>query len=355
MTPSQLERAVAGLAAPIRRALLAQLAQWKRTAGRVALREIEQAIAAGQIREVVRLVLGDQVADVFVVPQLPNAAAPSPAAIAATSRAEEAVIRAAAAAFLASTRVGERLLPPKPPTSTARATGFPEPPGPPIPPRVVFTPGVPAAAARAAAYGGEALAYLRADAAAGVRAAVEAGLRAGINPRDVARGIRDIVGLGESQAVWVANLRAELEAGRYGAALDRKLINGNLARTIASRLKRGKPLTAAETDKIVAGYADKWRAWHAETVARTMTTDVLRANSIRAMRDAVARGDYAGLTVRKEWVTTLDGRERAAHRALNGVRVLLNAVWVDDGVPRDMPGGYNCRCGTRWILDPVGP
>ncbi len=357
MTPAQLARAVRGLSPPLARALLAVLADWQRTASRVSLARLEGAVAAGDVRLVVRLVLGDAVADaVTILPTpLPDAAvaftpAPTPAAIAAASRAEAALLARAEATVRLAYRLGEGVLPPRPPA--APVVGLPEP----IPPRpvIVFRAGLPDAAVAARGYADGALGYLRAEAAAGVRVAVEEGLRAGVNPRDVARGLRDVVGLGESQARWVANLREELEAGRYSRALERQLVNGPIRQTLAAAVRTGRPLTAAQVDRIVAGYGEKWRAWHAETVARTMALDLARHGQDAAMRAAIARGDYAGLVVFKTWVTTLDGRERDAHRALNGRRIRFEETWNDDGVARRVPGGWNCRCSVRMQAVPEG-
>jgi hypothetical protein len=124
---------------------------------------------------------------------------------------------------------------------------------------------------------------------------------------------------------------------------------------VVAAQRAGRALTPAQIDRVVSAYAGKWRAWHAETVARTMSLDLLRHGQLAALRAAVARGDYAGLVVLKTWVTTLDGRERDAHRALNGRRIRLEASWNDDGVARQVPGGWNCRCAIRTEAVPASP
>ena len=360
MTPAQLARAVAGLTPPLARALLAALEDWQLRASRLALARLERAVASGDVELVVRLVLGDAIADAVVVtaPPFPDAgiaysraAAPSPAGIAAigaVTRAEAALLARAEASVRLAYRLGEGVLPPRPPVQTAVGAALPEP----IPPRpvVVFQAGLPDAAAGATRYAGEALAYLRAEAHGGVRAAVEAGLQAGVNPRDIARQLRDVVGLGASQARWVANLRTELEAGRYQQALGRQLLNGPIRRTVEAAARANRPLTTGQLDRVVEGYAGKWRAWHAETIARTMALDLARHGQEAAMRAAIARGDYAGLVVFKTWITTVDGRERDAHRALNGRRIRFEATWNDAGVARRVPGGWNCRCSWRPVV-----
>lgn len=355
MTPTQLARALASLAPPLQRALLAQLAAWRAAGQRAALRDVEAAVAAGNTREVVQLLLGAAVATTVTLgpPALPDAATAFAvaiaAAIAAASRTEAALIRAAAEAAIQASRLASAALPPIPPTGRlVAAAGAPSP----FSGLVTITRGtLPATGAPSAVrYGGDALRYLRATAHQGIVAAVQAGNAAGINPRDIARGLRDVVGLGESQAVWVANLRRELESGQFSDALQRKLLKGPIRQTVAARARSGKPLTAAEVDRIVSGYADKWRAWHAETIARTTSLDLLRTGTIAQARAALASGAYGpGATMTKRWVAFLDAETRDAHRALNGTTIDLNARWLDDGVPRDVPGGWNCYTGDTVV------
>lgn len=350
MSPDQLARVVRGLAPALQRAVFAALADYQRRASRASLAALSEAIARGDVESIVRTLVGPTVP----VPAFPDAAvgyaaAVTPAALAAATRAESDVVRRAAEAVRDAYRAGAAALPPRPPAVVSlAAASFPPPPP------ITMTPGLPGPADAAARYAGDAVAYLRAEAAAGVRVAVAEGLAAGRGPRDVARGIRDVVGLGESQARWVANLRAELEAGDLTGAAARRLVKGPARQTLQAAIRAGRPLTAAQVDRLVGSYATAWRAWHAETVARTMALDLTRHGEYAAMRDAVRAGAYRGLEVTKVWMTTVDGRERDAHRALNGARVPLSATWNDDGVPRRVPGGFNCRCSVRYDARPSG-
>jgi hypothetical protein len=353
VTPQQLDRALAGLAPPLRRALLAQLQAWAAQGRRVALRDVEAAIASGNPREVVRAVLGDSVADVVVIvaPALPDAARAfdaiaSPAAISAATRTEQALVRAAAEAVARAGALANAALPPRPPGVRVPFTGGADSPLSGILTLEQTTTALPMGQRAAVRYAGDALQYLRLTTHQGIIAAVADGNAAGVNPRDIARGLRDVVGLGDSQAVWVSNLRRELEAGRFGVALDRKLLTGPIRQTVAARARSGKALSPSEVDRIVAGYADKWRAWHAETISRTTSLDLLRHGSLAKAKAAVARGEYGNEPVTKRWVTRIDGRQRDSHELLNGKVLPLDGVWWDDGVPRQTAGGYNCRCAV---------
>jgi hypothetical protein len=365
VNPSQLDRALASVAPSLQRSIRALLSAWERLGRGASLARVADAIAAGSTREIIRAVLGDAAAEtVTVLPTpFPDAerafAAATPAAIAAGSRAEDALVRAAADAAVRASGLASAALPPRPPGDRlpSQAGGRPPLSG------VLFADGprsvagardartATRAAVREAlttpgarAFGVDALRYLRAESHAGIMAAVREGNARGVNPRDIARGLRDVVGLGDSQATWIDNLRAELESGKFSDALGRKLVDGTSARTIKARMASRKPLTPAEVDRIVGRYAEAWRSWHAETIARTASLDLLRQGTLARALEAQASGVYGSEPITKRWVTRVDGRERDAHRELNGTTVPLNGWWFDDGVPRRTPGGWNCRC-----------
>jgi hypothetical protein len=343
-----LAAAVRSIEPGMHRALREALAAWQRDADAVPLRALEAALAAGG--DVVPVLFGDAAAVPGLPVDFPDAASAFgvlavPVAIRITSRAEATFVRRVAEAVRDARRLGDAALPPVPPPRGAVGADAPEPP--PRRPAITFTPGLPGAADAAADYGGRALRYLQAEAHAGVRAAVAEGLAAGRNPRDIARSIRDVVGLGDGQARWVTNLRAELETGRYGAALDRRMLRGPQRQLLAAAVRNGRTLTPAEIQTLVTGYRTTAIAERAETIARTMALDLAREGQLAALRDAIRRGDYAGLVVLKTWVTTLDGRERPAHRALSGRTIPFSERWNDDGVLRSTPGGWRCRCSLR--------
>jgi hypothetical protein len=361
MTPKQLANALARLFPNVQRAVIAQLIAWQQAAGRAPMQALVDAVERGDAARAADVLLGPPPSSYVssLNAELPRAAlayegVASRTAASVMSTTERALIRAVAETVIDGQVMALDLTMPtiRLPDATA-----------PTPARTVLQTAAAVSrdmqrAARAVAYGEGALSYLRSEARVGVRVAVEEGLRAGRNPVDVARGLRDVVGLGKSQAVWVTNLRAELEAGRLSTALRRQLVNGNIARTIEARLRNGKPLTAAEINKIVGTYSDKMRAFHAETVARTMTLDLLRHGQIAGLRAAVADGEYAGLRLLKQWHTTIDGRQRDSHEALDGEEIALDDVWFDDDgttmTPRDVPGGWQCRCAMSFRAVPNG-
>jgi hypothetical protein len=366
VTPGQLDAALRSVQPALQRSIRALLSAWERLGRRASLRAVEEAVRSGNPAAIIRAVLGDAAADTVTLTPAPFPdaerafAATTPAAIAAASRSEAAVIQAAADAAVRASTLASAALPPRPPGVRVPPLGAPAPLSGVL---VVDGPNAIAAArdARATArtavrqalaspppgaraFGVDALRYLRSETHAGIMAAVREGNARGINPRDIARGLRDVVGLGESQAVWVENLRAELEAGEFSDALQRKLVDGVSARTIKARMASKKPLTGVEIDKIVGRYAESWRSWHAETIARTASLDLLRHGTLAKALEAQRSGVYGDEPITKRWVTRIDGRERDAHRALNNSTIAVDGYWFDDGVPRRTPGGWNCRC-----------
>lgn len=183
-----------------------------------------------------------------------------------------------------------------------------------------------------------------------VRQAITEGLREGVNPREVARGLKDVLGLSPTQEQYIRNYRNELRA-LDPAALERQLTDGNFDRTVAAAIREGRPLTDAEIEKGVARYRANWKRWQAETVSRTVTTNAMREAQRMAWDQAIAAGKVEASELVETWITTLDGRERPAHHQMHGAQKAYDADWFVPGVGRQRYPGeseYNCRCRT-WI------
>lgn len=172
-----------------------------------------------------------------------------------------------------------------------------------------------------------------------VRVQLVEGMRLGKGPRAQARHIKSIVGLTDRQAAAVANFRKELEtfhmkrsAGGWnlGAKIDRRN-NGQIFRPDASgkpkdgilerrlrdfrhdkqlarALETGKALTPAQVDKMVDGYARKYRKYRAETIARTESMRALNIGVQEGWRQAVQDGKIVEALVRRTWKVASDER-----------------------------------------------
>jgi len=189
-----------------------------------------------------------------------------------------------------------------------------------------------------------------------IRQSVEAGLVAGINPREMARGIRETVGLAPNMAENVANFRAALESiGSNKDALGYALRDKRFDATLRAVRAAGAKLTPAQIETMVARYTERTVAWHAETVARTAALDANKLGQELAFRQAAEAGLVDEDRLVKRWVTTLDGRERETHAAMNGIEVPYSEPWIlPDGLVEMYPGEgeYNCRCAQTYRLLP---
>jgi len=188
---------------------------------------------------------------------------------------------------------------------------------------------------------------LKDDARETVRAFVEQGLRDGVNPREIARGIRSVIGLGPSQLQEVENFRDAL-LGRNGRSVADYTARN---RTVDRLLAKGK-LTDAQVERYVDLYRKKRIALNAETVARTAALDAQKAAQQLAWQQAVDKGIVDGHRLRKQWIGVMDSRERPTHVAMEKETAPWNQPYSNGQmVPGDTE--YNCRCISRYYVAPA--
>jgi len=163
------------------------------------------------------------------------------------------------------------------------------------------------------------------DQRAVIRSFVGASLDQGEAPRDVARGLRNVVGLTEQQEGWVSR--------HY----DRQLSQG-LSRGLTPA--RAQELAQASTDR----YHSRVFKYRTETIART---EILRASQ-EGRRQAWGQGIQQGFispSASKQWSTNIDDRTCLICEPLNEMIVPLNRDFPD-GEPPVHP---NCRCDVLLI------
>jgi HK97 family phage portal protein len=96
----------------------------------------------------------------------------------------------------------------------------------------------------------------------------------------------------------------------------------------------------------------------AETIARTETIGALTEGSLMGAKEAEA----TGLKVRKQWLATFDGRERAshaeAHERYQANPIALSEPFIVGGASIDSPGNgfdaaevINCRCAMTYVVE----
>lgn len=214
----------------------------------------------------------------------------------------------------------------------------------------------------------------------GVRQYLVAGMQAGRNPKAVAREIKEIVGLTDRQARAVYNFRRELEefhlrrtGGGYGIGRridrvngtqvlrpgadgkpkdginERRLRDFRFDRQLGRAVSSGKPLSQQQIDKMVAGYARKYRAYRSRTIART---EAIRATNVgvqEAWHQAIQSGVVPEGLTRKKWIVATDER---TCEVCGPIPSMNPAIGVKHGRPFQTPQGPvdlppvhpNCRC-----------
>jgi hypothetical protein len=181
----------------------------------------------------------------------------------------------------------------------------------------------------------------------------------GIGPKEVARTIREAIGLTSYQRGVVASFRRQLEQ-LDPRALERQLRDKRYDRTVSAAIERNEPLSAEQIDAMVDAYHRRMLALRAQTIART---EALRATSYGGLARAQEVLDrHPNLEVTKKWLATEDNRTRPTHRDLDGKEVegMTGHFVTSSGHPIRWPLDeiapadevINCRCTLRYIFKP---
>lgn len=195
-----------------------------------------------------------------------------------------------------------------------------------------------------------------------VRAALTTGLADGLPPAEMARRIRESIGLTATQAQHVTNYRSELESGNpifLARSLQRALRDKRYDPTVNKAID-GKELSDDQIDKMVDAYQRRYLAYRAMTIARTEAVRAENLGGEAAIQVAIDGGQIPeGYEVRKTWITRMDGKERESHRELNGQTVPFDEPYQlpDGGTimrPHDPAAParetVNCRCAQAFKL-----
>ena len=148
-----------------------------------------------------------------------------------------------------------------------------------------------------------------------VRDVLMEGARLGTNPLEMAREIRESIGLTTYQQGIVDNYRRELMRGDYTAALHRELTSGHSDRAVAAALRANRPMTQAQIDTAVERYRQGWIDYRARTIARTEGLRVAHQGSDEMIRQAVERGDIDAEQVQRTWIHQFGGARATRGRS----------------------------------------
>jgi len=178
------------------------------------------------------------------------------------------------------------------------------------------------------------------------------GQRRSANPREVARDIREGLGLTPAQSQHVANYRRALEQGDFANAMGRELHDARSNRMLRRLARSDGSLTPAQIDKMTESYRRSYIAYRAETIARTESARNVHAGLDESFRQAVERGEVEADSLVREWIAGPRTRHaREQHQDMDGSTVPFGQPFVaPDGTRLMYPGdgppehSANCRC-----------
>ena len=191
------------------------------------------------------------------------------------------------------------------------------------------------------------LTSLKDDVRETVRAAIQKGLEDGKAPRSVAKGIRDVIGLGKGQLEQVQNFRDALE-GKNGRTLsDYTLRDKRLDKMMAKG-----PLTSEQVDRYTAAYTKRRIAQNAQTVAQSTTRSAYKSGQLLSWADAKENGVIPdGFQVLKTWVHFDPQPDpRPEHQAMNGETVPADENYSNGDSYAGEGDPWNCKCLDRFSI-----
>lgn len=192
------------------------------------------------------------------------------------------------------------------------------------------------------------------DALESVRRVIADGIRAGRNPIDIAREVREFIGLVPSQTQAVLNYRGYLE-NLDSAALNRALRDARFDPTIEAAITSGKPLTQEQVDRMVARYTARYLKYRSEVIARTEAIRAVSIGNHQLWKQTVADGKVRADQITRTWIYTHDSKVRDAHRLIpsmnpQGVGLdqpfdsILGPIMFPGDPAADIANTANCRC-----------
>lgn len=211
------------------------------------------------------------------------------------------------------------------------------------------------------------------DTRVNIRNILTVNLEVGNNPRTTAldivgrinptTGRREggIIGLNQTQEMWVRNARADLMKldERY---FTRKRRDKRFDSIVARAIKEGRQLPKETIDKLISRYKDNLLKLRGETIGRTETIQSLNRSEFEAYRQGVDLGAAKQSDVQKIWDDAGDRRVRHDHVLMRDQTVGLDEAFIaPDGSKMMFPGDaslgasakeiINCRCKTRYNVD----
>jgi uncharacterized protein with gpF-like domain len=153
-----------------------------------------------------------------------------------------------------------------------------------------------------------------------MREVIAKGLDAGTGPREVARQMRDHVGLSRPQMNALTRYTRMLQE-LDSEALTSVTRDRRYDATIRRAIKEGRPLTPEQIDTYVDARRRKMVKARAEFIATNESAAALNRGREEGMRQMIEGTGIDASQVTKTWRSMRDGRVRHTHSILDGQKV----------------------------------
>lgn len=156
-----------------------------------------------------------------------------------------------------------------------------------------------------------AIAALEVEVRDGVLAYLRETVSRGMNPIQIARGLRDKIGLPQNMIEAGARHRAMLASGErrmLKEALKHKLRDARFDGSIQAAMNKGVALTPAQIDRQMVRYYEKALKHHTETIARTASMDAVNVANRLSWQQIISDGQVDVNSLRRYWVVAKDER-----------------------------------------------
>lgn len=177
---------------------------------------------------------------------------------------------------------------------------------------------------------------------------------AGSGPIEIARQIKQGLGLTSFQESHIINYRKYLEDSETRALINR-LRDKRYDATVARAIREGKPLSKPQIDKMVEAYARKYLRRRSETIARTESMAMINSGNHQYWNQAVKSGIVQEKEILRFWKHSHDSKVRSSHIQIpnlneNGVglnvsfRSPLGLIRYPGDPAASAANRINCRC-----------
>lgn len=186
---------------------------------------------------------------------------------------------------------------------------------------------------------------------------------AGRMSKQTGRRYGGVVGLNGPSAEAVERSRDQLASGdpaQLRNYLTRVRRDPAFDAAVREAIATGKPIAKATIDRAAAAYARRLLSTYAEALAQTNTAEAYNKGREEGWKQLTARSNGM-YTFAKKWKTTMDGRERNTHGAMNGQVVLQGEAFIspsgamlmfpcDTSLGAPLNERIRCRCVAEYSL-----